>query len=290
MTYSTDAPRRIVVGVDSSDNASRAAAWAAREAADRGLALHVVHAIDLPGAMGRQFEFPHYGAAQSKAGGQLLDRIVGTTRESFPDLAVTTEISETAAAETLVDLSSRAELVVAGTRGHGGFAGLLLGSVSHALAAHAHCPAVIVRGDGPGSPLSEIVVGVEPGQAEAPIRFAFETAAAVDASVAIVRAWWMRSAYEGHFTVSEFNAAKATEEADVTELIRAVRERYPRVEARVDAIRGNAVPVLVSAADRSRLLVVGAHRRRGPLSVGTGYVVQGLLAHAPTPVAVVPIT
>jgi nucleotide-binding universal stress UspA family protein len=167
---------------------------------------------------------------------------------------------------------------------------LLLGSVSHALAAHAHCPAVIVRGDGPGSPLSEIVVGVEPGQAEVPIRFAFETAAAVDASVAIVRAWWMRSAYEGHFTVSEFNAAKATEEADVTELIRAVRERYPRVEARVDAIRGNAVPVLVSAADRSRLLVVGAHRRRGPLSVGTGYVVQGLLAHAPTPVAVVPIT
>jgi len=56
MTHSTSASRRIVVGVDSSDNASRAAAWAAREAADRGLPLHVVHAIDVPGAMGRPFE------------------------------------------------------------------------------------------------------------------------------------------------------------------------------------------------------------------------------------------
>jgi hypothetical protein len=45
------------------------------------------------------------------------------------------------------------ELVVTGTRGHGGFAGLLLGSVSHALAANAHCPAVIVRGEDPGRPL-----------------------------------------------------------------------------------------------------------------------------------------
>jgi nucleotide-binding universal stress UspA family protein len=290
MTYSTEAPRRIVVGVDSSDNGSRAAAWAAREAADRGSGLLVVHAIDLPGAMGRQFESPHYGASQSKVGEQLLERVADTLRASLPGLALTTELSELSAAETLVDLSGRAEVVVAGTRGHGGFAGLLLGSVSHALAAHAHCPAVIVRGDVPGSLLGEIVVGVEPGQAEAPIRFAFGTAAAVDASVIVVRAWWMRSAYEGHYTVSEFDAAKATEEAEVTELIKAVREQYPHVEARIDAIRGNAVPVLINAAHRSRLLVIGAHRRRGPLSVGTGYVVQGLLAHSPTPVAVVPIT
>jgi nucleotide-binding universal stress UspA family protein len=189
----------------------------------------------------------------------------------------------------MVELSGQAELVVTGTRGHGGFAGLLLGSVSHTLAAHSHCPAVIVRGEEPAGSLDEIVLGVEPSQGEAPIHFAFDTAAVVGASVTIVRAWWMHSAYEGHYSVSEFNAAKATEEADLAELTKAVREQYPLVEARIDAIRGNAVPVLINAAQGSRLLVLGAHRHRGPLSVGTGYVVQGLLAHAHTPVAVVPI-
>ncbi|MHA6757974.1 universal stress protein [Streptacidiphilus sp. PAMC 29251] len=289
MASSRAAPRRIIVGVDSSDNASRAAAWAGREAAERGLPLHVVHAIDLPGAMGRRFEPPHYAAMQSEAGQHLLKRIVGMLRGSLPDLAVTSEISALSAAEALVDLSSGAELVVSGTRGEGGFAGLLLGSVSHALAAHAHCPAVVVRGEDPGDLLGEIVLGVEPGQDQAPIRFAFATAAAVGASVTLVRAWWMRSAYEGHYSVSEFSEAKAAEEAAVAELIRAAREEYPHVDAHVEAIRGNAVPVLTNAAQGSRLLVVGAHRHRGPLSVGTGYVVQGLLAHSHTPVAVVPI-
>jgi len=289
MTHSTAASRRVIVGVDCSDNASRAAVWAAREAADRGLALRVVHALDVPGMLGWEFESPQYVAMQSKVGEQLLERIVGMLRASFPDLAVSAEISESGAAETMVELSSQAELVVTGTRGHGGFAGLLLGSVSHTLAAHARCPAVIVRGEEPGAPLDEIVLGVGPGLAEVPIRFAFDTAAAVGASVTVVRAWWMRSAYEGHYSVREFGAAEATEEADVAELIKAVREDYPHVEARIDAIRGNAVPVLINAAQGSRLLVIGAHRHRGPLSVGTGYVVQGLLAHSPTPVAVVPI-
>jgi nucleotide-binding universal stress UspA family protein len=289
MTQNTVTPRRIVVGVDSSDNASRAATWAAREAADRGLPLHLVHAIDLPGVMGRQFEPPHYAATATKAGEQLLDRIADGLRESFPKLPVTTEISELAAAETMVDMSHDAVLVVTGTRGHGGFAGLLLGSVSQTLAAHAHCPTIVVRGEEPGVPLSEIVLGVEPGQDEAPIRFAFDTAATVGASVTIVRAWWMRSAYEGSYTAIELRAAKSAAEADVTQLIKAVREEYPHIEVSIDVIRGNAVPVMINAAQGTRLLVVGAHRRRSPLSVGVGYVVQGLLGHSPTAVAVVPI-
>ena len=53
-------------------------------------------------------------------------------------------------------------------------------------------------------------------------------------------------------------------------------------------MRGNPVPLLIEAAHDTRLLVVGAHRHHGPLAVGAGYVVEGLLAHSPTPVAVVP--
>jgi nucleotide-binding universal stress UspA family protein len=290
MTHNPSAPRRIVVGVDSSDNAARAADWAAREAADRSLPLHLVHALDLPGAMGMVIEPPEYDAKQTAANQQMLDRLLGDLRKQHPNLAITGEISELAAAETLVALSGDAEFVVTGTRGHGGFAGMLLGSVSHALAAHAHCPTIVVRGEQPGAALAEIVLGVEPDQAEAPIRFAFDTAATVGAAVTIVRAWWMHTAYEGSYTVSEFYAAQATQEAEITELIKAVREEYPHVEVSVNAIRGNAVPVLTNAAQGSRMLVVGAHRHRGPLSLGVGYVTAGLLAHSPTPVAVVPIS
>ena len=290
MTHTAPTQRRIVVGVDSSDNAARAADWAAQEAADRSLPLHLVHALDLPGPMGIVIEPPEYDAEETAANHHMLRRILGNLRERHPYVAITGEISELSPAETLVAFSRDAELVVTGTRGHGGFAGMLLGSVSHALAAHAHCPTIVVRGEQPDGALDEIVLGVEPDQAEAPIRFAFATAATVGASVTIVRAWWMQTAYEGRYTVAEFNAAQAAQEDDINKLIKAVREEYPHVEVSVNAIRGNPVPVLTNAAQGSRMLVVGAHRHRGPLSVGIGYVTAGLLSHSPTPVAVVPVS
>ena len=258
--------RRILVGVDSSDNASRAAAWSAREAADRGLALHLVHALDLPTATGMAVEPPDYVVKQTEAGRKLVDRLAADLRERHPGLAVTTELSERGAVETLVHLSRDAQLVVTGTRGHGGFAGMLLGSVSHALAAHAHCPAVVMRGQEPAEPLGEIMVGVEHGQAEAPIRFAFDTAVTVGASVAIVRAWWPNTAFSGdggYSVAPDIDSLQAGEEADVATLVKAIRDEYLQVETTIRVIQGNPVPTLTNAARGSRLLVVGAHRHRG---------------------------
>ncbi len=120
---------RIVVGVDFSENAARAADWAACEAADRGTALHLVHALDLPNALGELIEPAGYAKAGHKAGEDLLAGLVGAIREKDPALTVTSEVSELGAAESLMELSRNAQLVVTGTRGHGGFAGLLLGSV-----------------------------------------------------------------------------------------------------------------------------------------------------------------
>jgi len=283
----TATPRRIVVGVDRSDNAARAAAWAAREAVDRGASLQLVHALHLPGASAMVYEPPGFTATQRETGAKLLQRHAAALRELHPDLTVTTELSELDAPETLVALSSGAELVVVGTRGHGGFAGMLLGSVSLKLATHAHSPAVVVRGEDPVAPVQEIVLGVEPNEVQAPIRFAFESAAKLGIPVRAVRAWQAHPGFGGHADSTE---RENRESDEVDALLQDFRREYPDVAVSRSITHGNAVPVLIEAARGSRLLVVGAHRHHGPLSVGAGYVVHGLLSHAPTPVAVVPVS
>jgi len=66
-------------------------------------------------------------------------------------------------------------------------------------------------------------------------------------------------------------------------------EQFPDVKLRTEVAEGNSVAAPIDAAAGTRLLVVGAHRRRGPLSVGAGYAVDGLLAHSPAPLAIVPV-
>ena len=286
MTHPLSTPRRIVVGVDTSDNAMRAATWAARQATDLGLPLHLVHALDVPPPPGVLSEhsplqrtvIDRAGSLDSRRqeGARLLGQVAGRLTERFPTLSVYSELSDTNAPS----------LIVTGTRGHGGFAGLLLGSVSLKLAAHAHGPAAVVRGEESGEPYHEVVLGVEPGEAEPPMRFAFAMAAAYHAPLTVVRAWWPHQAYGGYHGDDRTDAAQV---AVSDTLIMSLREEYPDGDASTSALRGNAVPMLMEAARGSRLLVIGARRRRSPFSVGAGYVVQGLLSHSPTPVAVMPI-
>jgi nucleotide-binding universal stress UspA family protein len=165
---------------------------------------------------------------------------------------------------------------------------MLVGSVSLKIAAHARCPAVVVRGEEPDAPRNEIVLGVEHHEAGAPIEFAFESAAMLGAQLRIVRAWLPAPAYGGYF-YEDVPAREQLEHDQVATLIKSAGERHPGVGATTKIVRENAVPALIGSARGSRLLVVGAHHRHGPLSIGTGYVVRGLLAHSPTPVAVVPI-
>lgn len=279
--------RRIVAGVDPSDNAARAAAWAAREAAHRGLTLHLVHALGLadPGATTTP---AGYMAARREMAETLLEPLAEKLRTVRRGLIVTTEISEQSAPECLIALSENAQLVVTGSRGHGGFAGLLLGSVSLKTAAFARCPAVVVRGERDVEPRDEIVLGVEPHEHDAPIEFAFNSAAVLGARLVVVRAWWPAPAYGG-YRLLDGPSREHDEAEELAGLIKSAGAKYARVAVATRIVRDNAVPALIEAARDSRLLVVGAHRRRSPLSVGVGYVVQGLLSHSPTPVAVVPI-
>lgn len=284
---------RVVVGVDASRHAARAATWAADEAAQRGVPLHVIHALDTDpsSALSGPGAYSTHVHAVDQAGAQLLAEVEYRILAAHPGLQVTTELVHESAAGALVLASRQADLLVVGTRGRGRFAGLPLGSVSARLAAHSHCPTVILREHGHGheeSPDGEIVLGMQAGQGEESILFAFTQAAAVGVGLRALHAWAPYPAQGKDYLSATDILARQAAERMVADLA-AVREKFPDVDVAIDVRRGHPAAVLADASAHARLTVVGAHRHLGPLSLGLGPVIHGLLGHAHSPVAVVPV-
>ena len=136
----------VVVGFDGSEPAQRALDWAASEAKLRGARLRIVAAWETPQLVYAYGYVPamspSFDEESEKAARELVDK---AARLGEPGVAVETEAKRGQAAEVLVEASNEADLLVVGSRGHGGFAGLLLGSVSEQCARHAACPVTIVR-------------------------------------------------------------------------------------------------------------------------------------------------
>jgi nucleotide-binding universal stress UspA family protein len=136
----------VVVGVDGSPGAECALRFAAQEAKLRGARLRVVTAWHLP-AMGNGGAFPMYPIApdEFKEGTKkMLEKSLSVVADELAGLEVEQVIEQGQASDVLIRQAQEADLLVVGTRGHGGFASLLLGSVSQQCAHHAHCPVVIV--------------------------------------------------------------------------------------------------------------------------------------------------
>jgi nucleotide-binding universal stress UspA family protein len=139
---------RIVVGVDGSDESRAALRFALEEARLRGAALRCVHAwsypvlsdatglaagvtAELAGRLGQDAE-------------ELLGSVVSEVAGESPGVEIEQAVAEGPPASVLIDAAEGADLLVVGSRGRGGFAGLILGSVSQQCATHARCPVVIV--------------------------------------------------------------------------------------------------------------------------------------------------
>ena len=135
--------RRIVVGVDGSPPSERALDWAVAEAQRTGAALHLVSAWIFPMALGYAFTTTVHEVRQSAQ--DVIDRAMAHVGEVAGDLTVTGETSEQAPAPALIAAAKGADLLVVGSRGLGGFQGLLIGSVSQYCARHATCSVVVVR-------------------------------------------------------------------------------------------------------------------------------------------------
>jgi nucleotide-binding universal stress UspA family protein len=147
----------VVVGVDGSAGAQEALRWAVAEGRLRQWPVRVVHAWTF-GYLGGGFDGDAYWAGGSfgpslavdpselhRAAEVLLERALAELGDELEGLEIEHEVVRGAAAEVLVSATAPGDLLVVGSRGHGGFAGLLLGSVSQQCVHHARCPAVVVH-------------------------------------------------------------------------------------------------------------------------------------------------
>lgn len=285
----------VVAGVDGSEESLRAAEWAAREAERHGAALRMVSAPAMPprmwaGDAGPQTVAKVLGDVPRRA----LAEAVKRCREVAPDLLVDADLLTGPPALAVTSSGSGALMLVVGARGAGGFAAMLLGSVSRYVAMHAPCPVVVVREE-TSVVHREIVVGIrDPHDTAATLSFAFEEAELRGAALVAVHAWyWFPSAFDG--SGGRVTAARASDPENVSavasqhlaETLRTWQEKYPGVPVRHEVVHGHPARVLGSYTARSDLVVIGRHggHDTGP---AVGAIQHGVLSHAHGPVAIVP--
>jgi nucleotide-binding universal stress UspA family protein len=284
----------VVVGVDGSEASLVAVDWAVAEARQTGWRLHIVCAYALPSFTAASLD-GGYAAMDDTAIQQGAQAVVdeAVARCDGSGLVVTSALETGDPAGVLVDLSREAHLVVVGTRGGGGFTDRLLGTVSSALPAHAHCPTVVVPlvGNRTFTPVQRIVVGVDGSEsARVALRRAVEEAALWDAELTAVAAVPIAT---GAGAMAWLPAAVDREEvlADVREglgvaVASAVGERQVRV--RQHALDGNAAALMAEFSTAVELVVVGSRGRGGFAGLLLGSTSQAVLHHAVCPVMVVP--
>jgi nucleotide-binding universal stress UspA family protein len=135
---------KIVVGVDGSESSRLALRWAARQAQLTGARLEVVTTWELPTSFGWVPPYPDdFNPAQDAQ--KAADDEVRTALVDYPGVVAQVTVVEGHPAPTLLDASRGADLLVVGSRGHGEFAGMLIGSVSEHLVSTAHCPVLVWR-------------------------------------------------------------------------------------------------------------------------------------------------
>jgi nucleotide-binding universal stress UspA family protein len=285
----------IVAGTDGSDQSLRAVEWAAREAGLRGATLRI---MSVPALLPRMpWRKAPEGTPETvadmiiKSHEHALAWAAGRAAEVAPDLTVETALLPGQPAPALAEAAGGASMLVVGSRGGGGFAALLLGSVSRYVATRAECPIVVVREDNMAVH-REIVVGVRDLDQPSAIGFAFEEASLRKARLRAVHAWqWFLP--EMRLTGTERPGADAEEiTPDMAEWLAGVlsfwREKYPEVDVIEDVVHASPARVLAGSSARADLIVLGRNTDGDSPRPGADPVLHAVLNHAHGPVLIVP--
>jgi len=134
---------RIIVGVDGSEQSTEALRWALAHAKS-GDEIVATHAWQIPPVSG--FEFPAYNLADVEThAGEMVDKVLASIgTDDHPGVTISKVIRQGHSGQVLIDQSEGADMIIVGSRGHGGFRGLLLGSVSTYVVHHAKTAVVVL--------------------------------------------------------------------------------------------------------------------------------------------------
>jgi nucleotide-binding universal stress UspA family protein len=280
----------IIVGIDGSPESEHALHWAAVEAGRRECELVVLHVYDwhLIGALspiGAPFVADAKGVAEA-----LVVSAVAAAQQLAPGVPVRGQALLGGAAPTLVSASANGATVVVGNRGRGGFASLVLGSVSQQVALHAYGPVVVVRGR-PEPDHGPILVGVDGSvSSDQTLQVAFDEASLRGVGILAIRAYpsaippWGRDVPVPLADPDERrHAVQVALEADVAPW----REKYPDVEVSCAAVERHPGEALAGLSATARLVVVGSRGHGGLSGLLLGSVGTQLLHHAECPVLIV---
>jgi nucleotide-binding universal stress UspA family protein len=287
------ATKPVVVGVDGSEESLLAAEWAAMEARRHGLALRIVSApAPVPPVHGYQDSTAAVADALRGASERALAAAVARAEEVAPGLEIATDLLSGPPPLAIAGSGSGATMLVVGTRGAGGFAAMILGSVSRFAATRATCPVIVVR-QASMAVHREVAVGVRDPQdssAALTFAFAFAEAAARHADLVAVHAWsWfppaLRTPVDQDALAASFHPGQISAEAarNLSAALDGWRQKYPDVRVRHDVVRGHPARMLANYSYRADLVVIGRHG-----DPGIGSIQHALLDHARGPVAVVP--
>ncbi|HCS56746.1 MAG TPA: universal stress protein [Gordonia polyisoprenivorans] len=281
----------IVVAVDGSDTALEALRWGALAAVRENRSLRVVGVVETvaagyaPGVL----MTPAVAEALHADARRAVDEAIAAATKVSADVDAEGEVREGRPALVLREISSGAHLLVVGRRGRGGVAGLLLGSVSSDVAAHADCPVVVVSGPVPQT--GPVVVGVD-GSAisQAALGAAFTQAAELGTSLVVVSTYPGFSG-EGFYDQDEVLAQfrDGTTES-VERQVAKHRRDHPAadtVSVETAVVAGDPAPRIIEAAGDAQLIVLGSRGRGGFRGLLLGSTSQAVLHTASCPVMIV---
>ncbi|WP_163543804.1 universal stress protein [Occultella kanbiaonis] len=285
----------VLVGVDGSAASLNALDWAVAQAKRVGWRLHLVCAYALPTFAAASLDggYATLDDTAIREGAQaVLDEAI--ERVSGRGVDVTSALETGDAAGVLVDLTRQVCLAVVGTRGTSGFAERILGTVSSALPAHAHCPTVVVplrEGEETPIPVKRIVVGVDGSDsAKVALTRAIEEAEVWGAELTAVVAVPI-GAGAGLLGWLPASVDREGVLADVKEGLNVAVDRALEgrdLTVRRHALDGNGAALLSEFSTAVDLVVVGSRGRGGFAGMLLGSTSQQVLHHSACPVMVVP--
>jgi nucleotide-binding universal stress UspA family protein len=281
----------VVVGIDGSESALNAVRWAAVEARSLACPLHIVHATVWPLV---RYPVPpavpaHYRTVMVEQAQGWLKQAGEVAAETAPGVEIQQKLMTGDAGPALVLQCSDAREVVVGSRGLGGFTGMIVGSTAMILTHHAQCPVVVVRET--GDPAGPVVVGVDGSPAsENAVEYAFEAAARANVPLVAVHTWsdvGVGELWGAPRALLDWDEVKAEEQRLLSEQLAGWQEKHPEVTVITVVAQDHPAHRLNEQARGARLLVVGSRGRGGFTGMLLGSTSRTLVQHAPCPLAVV---